>query len=182
MAETATPTLSDHLGLDDQTEIPKLKPSTTKEEIAPGSDSAEPNAENNKNASVDGAELDVTEQNDNSVNLARPVNSTDNADRPVPDARSPASKGARIRGPLKTDIMAMQTIANIKVHVQAILGGIHMPVSQLAELKQGELISLDSNIGEAIDIVANGQLIARGEIVVIEEGVPRFGITLTEIT
>jgi len=118
-----------------------------------------------------GAEPGLNDQNSNgSADPAKGV-----------DARSPDSPGAGMRASQKTGTIDMQSIANIKVKVEAILGGIQMPISQLADIKQGEIISLDSNIGEAIDIVANGHLIARGEIVVIEDGMPRFGITLTEI-
>ncbi|MCP4073335.1 MAG: flagellar motor switch protein FliN [Hyphomicrobiales bacterium] len=75
----------------------------------------------------------------------------------------------------------MNTIRNIKVDVQAVLGGISMSVSKLSHLKEGELVSLEKNIGEEIEILANGQLIAHGEIVVIEGDTPKFGITLTSI-
>lgn len=76
------------------------------------------------------------------------------------------------------DIGKIQTI---KVRVQAILGGTTMSVSQLANLKQGDLVPLDTNIGDEIDILANGVLIGRGEIVVIEDEIPTFGITLTGV-
>lgn len=77
--------------------------------------------------------------------------------------------------------MSINKIQKIKVRVQAMLGGISMTVAELANLKQGDLIALDTKIGEAIDIMANGQVIARGEIVVVDEATPKFGITLTEV-
>lgn len=123
-----------------------------------------------------GAEPGLNDQNSNG-----PADPAKGVDARSVDARSPDSPGAGMRTSQKTGTIDMHSIANIKVKVEAILGGIQMPISQLADIKQGEIISLDSNIGEAIDIVANGQLIARGEIVVIEDGMPRFGITLTEI-
>ena len=79
------------------------------------------------------------------------------------------------------NVIGIQKIQNIKVRVQAVLGGISLSVSELANLKQGELLSLDTHVGDGIDILANGQLVARGEIVVVEGPKPRFGITLTEI-
>ena len=83
--------------------------------------------------------------------------------------------------PAGANAMSIKKIQNIKVHVQAVLGGISLSVSELASLKQGEFIPLDTKIGDPIDILANGHLIAKGEIVVLEEDKPRFGITLTEI-
>ncbi len=97
------------------------------------------------------------------------------------ERRSPDSIGASMRAGASGKMVGLQTIKNIKMKVEAVLGGISMPVSQLAELKQGELIDLSTKIGDALNIVANGEVIARGEIVVIEDGEPRFGITLTEI-
>jgi len=177
MAEASA--LTGSLGLGDSEELPKLQQSA-KEEAGVEGTRDNSVAKNNKpdltDSKSEGDEPAIVDQ--------KPDNSTDPAegsDAHAKDARSSASLGAGMRASPKSDALAMQSIANIKVKVQAILGGIQMPVSQLANIKQGELISLDSNVGEAIDIVANGQLIARGEIVVIEEGVPRFGITLTEV-
>ncbi len=82
---------------------------------------------------------------------------------------------------LGNDVLDMDTIRNIKVNVQAVLGGISMSVSKLSNLKEGELVSLEKTIGEEIEILANGQLIAHGEIVVIEGDTPKFGITITSI-
>ena len=56
-----------------------------------------------------------------------------------------------------------------------------MSVSKLSDLKEGEVVSLEKNIGDEIEIHANGQLIAHGEIVVIEGDVPKFGIAITSI-
>ena len=60
------------------------------------------------------------------------------------------------------NVIGIQKIQNIKVRVQAVLGGISLSVSELANLKQGELLSLDTHVGDGIDILANGQLVARG--------------------
>jgi len=180
MAKKNTSATASSIGLEEQNEIPKLHSAAAQQGdlSANGNTGAIQTPE--KKSPVDVDQQDAKPKTSNATpENQKPV--AENSQRPVVDARSPSSPGARIRGTKETDIIAMQTIANIKVHVQAILGGIQMSVSQLANLQQGEVISLDSRIGEVIDIIANGQLIARGEIVVIEEGVPRFGITLTEI-
>ena len=81
------------------------------------------------------------------------------------------------------EVVNIGAIHSIKVNVQAVLGGVSMPISKLMSLKKDDVVSLDSKLGSAIDLLANGQLIARGEIVVLEEDddEPRFGITLTEV-
>jgi flagellar motor switch protein FliN/FliY len=53
-----------------------------------------------------------------------------------------------------------------------------MPISQLIKLGRGAVLELDRKVGESIDVVVNNRLIAKGEIVIVEE---RIGITMTEI-
>ena len=87
--------------------------------------------------------------------------------------RSSATTGA--------SVVDLKRVRSIKVLVQAVLGGINMPVSRLSELKEGEIVQLDTRIGDPIDILTNGQLMARGEIVVIEGPENKFGIQITSL-
>jgi flagellar motor switch protein FliN len=74
-----------------------------------------------------------------------------------------------------TDLEAM---FDVTVNVSAVLGKATMEVSQLLKLNRGAVVELDRKIGEAIDIYVNDRLVARGEVVLVEE---RLGITMTEI-
>ena len=69
-------------------------------------------------------------------------------------------------------------IYDIPVQVQAVLGKATMQVSQLLKLGRGAVVELDRKVGEAIDIYVNNRLVARGEVVVVDE---RLGVTMTEI-
>ena len=69
-------------------------------------------------------------------------------------------------------------VYNVPVQVSAVLGRATMPVSQLLKLGRGAVVELDRRVGEAIDIYVNNRLVARGEIVVMDD---RLGITMTEI-
>jgi flagellar motor switch protein FliN len=75
----------------------------------------------------------------------------------------------------------LDTILRIPVTVQVVLGSSTMLVSNLLKLGRGAVIALDRRVGEPVDVVVNGRIIARGEIVVIEEDNSRFGVSLTEI-
>ncbi|MBI1300152.1 MAG: flagellar motor switch protein FliN [Alphaproteobacteria bacterium] len=77
--------------------------------------------------------------------------------------------------PMANDVTA---IYDIPVNVSAVLGRSTMQVSQLLKLGRGAVIELDRKVGEAIDIYVNNRLVARGEVVVVED---RLGITMTEI-
>lgn len=69
-------------------------------------------------------------------------------------------------------------IYDIPVQISAVLGRTTMQVSQLLKLGRGAVVELDRKVGEAIDIYVNNRLVARGEVVVVED---KLGITMTEI-
>lgn len=72
----------------------------------------------------------------------------------------------------------LDAVYDIPVQVSAVLGKSDMQVSQLLKLGRGAVVELDRKIGEAIDIYVNNRLVARGEVVVVED---RLGVTMTEI-
>lgn len=72
----------------------------------------------------------------------------------------------------------LEAVFDVPVMVSAILGKTDMEVSELLHLSKGAVVELDRKIGEAIDIYVNDRLVARGEVVIMEE---RLGITMTEI-
>lgn len=73
---------------------------------------------------------------------------------------------------------ALRALADVEMTVTAELGRTRMNVSTLLELGPGSVIELDRTAGSPIDLLVNGTLIARGEVVVIDE---EYGIRLTEI-
>ncbi len=75
----------------------------------------------------------------------------------------------------------LDTILRIPVTVQVVLGSAVMPVSNLMKLGRGTVIPLDQHVGEPVDIVVNGRVVARGEVVVADEDTSRFGVSLTEL-
>lgn len=72
----------------------------------------------------------------------------------------------------------VEAIYDIPVQISAVLGRSSMKVSQLLKLGRGAVVELDRKVGEAIDIYVNNRLVARGEVVVVED---RLGVTMTEI-
>ena len=73
----------------------------------------------------------------------------------------------------------LEAIYDIPVTVSAVLGKATMQVSQLLKLGRGAVVELDRKLGEAIDIYVNNRLVARGEVVLVDDD--RLGITMTEI-
>lgn len=72
----------------------------------------------------------------------------------------------------------LEAVFDVPVQVSAVLGKSGMEVSQLLKLGTGAVVELDRKVGEAIDIYVNNRLVARGEVVVIDD---RLGVTMTEI-
>ncbi|HEY4133657.1 MAG TPA: flagellar motor switch protein FliN [Alphaproteobacteria bacterium] len=72
----------------------------------------------------------------------------------------------------------LSAVYDIPVQVSAVLGRANMQVSQLLKLGRGAVVELDRKVGEAVDIYVNNRLVARGEVVVVDE---RLGVTMTEI-
>jgi flagellar motor switch protein FliN/FliY len=75
----------------------------------------------------------------------------------------------------------IETILRIPVTVQVVLGSTTMPVANLLKLGRGAVIPLDHRVGEPVDVVVNGRVVARGEVVVVEDDTTRFGVSLTEV-
>lgn len=96
---------------------------------------------------------------------------------------SPAGRiGSAPRDGAATETGAnFETILRIPVNVQVVLGSAVMPVANLMKLGRGAVIPLDHRVGEPVDVVVNGRIVARGEVVVVEDDNSRFGVSLTEI-
>ncbi|MDB5474775.1 MAG: fliN [Phenylobacterium sp.] len=69
-------------------------------------------------------------------------------------------------------------VFEVPVNISAVLGRASVSVAQLLQLSQGSVLELDRKVGEAIDIYVNNRLVARGEVVIVDE---RLGVTMTEI-
>jgi flagellar motor switch protein FliN/FliY len=72
----------------------------------------------------------------------------------------------------------LEAVYDVPVTVSAVLGKSGMEVSELLKLGKGTVVELDRKVGEAIDIYVNNRLVARGEVVLVED---RLGVTMTEI-
>jgi flagellar motor switch protein FliN/FliY len=69
-------------------------------------------------------------------------------------------------------------VFDVPVNISAVLGKASLSVAQLLKLGQGSVLELDRKVGEAIDIYVNNRLVARGEVVIVDD---RLGVTMTEI-
>lgn len=92
-----------------------------------------------------------------------------------PNAEADKESSYAFGEPMAQDVTA---IYDIPVQISAVLGRSTMQVSQLLKLGRGAVVELDRKVGEAIDIYVNNRLVARGEVVVVED---KLGVTMTEI-
>jgi len=108
-------------------------------------------------------------------------NNLDNAEGPMAPEAQMTQQSQNMGGTvqdLPTSARELEAVYDIPVRVSAVLGKATMPVSDLLKLGRGAVVELDRKVGEAIDIYVNNRLVARGEVVVVEE---RLGVTMTEI-
>jgi flagellar motor switch protein FliN/FliY len=70
----------------------------------------------------------------------------------------------------------LATVFDVPVNISAVLGRANLSVAQLLQLGAGSVLELDRKVGEAIDIYVNNRLVARGEVVVVDD---RLGVTMT---
>ena len=76
-------------------------------------------------------------------------------------------------------VRELEAVYDIPVQISAVLGRATMQVSQLLKLGRGAVVELDRKLGEAVDIYVNNRLVARGEVVMVDDN--RLGVTMTEI-
>ncbi len=74
--------------------------------------------------------------------------------------------------------LSLEAVQDIPVQISVVLGKSSMQVQQLLKLGRGAVIELNKKVGEPVDIYINSRLVARGEVVVVED---RVGVTMTEI-
>ena len=109
---------------------------------------------------------------------------TDNVDLPDlsqeggPGSAALLNANAPAEATPKHSAADLEAVFDVPVTVSAVLGKSGMEVSQLLKLGKGTIVELDRKVGEAIDIYVNDRLVARGEVVLVED---RLGITMTEI-
>ena len=118
-----------------------------------------------------GLELDEleTDEDTKDVDMVRVGDSTEPSSGPKPEIEIPD---------LPQSPQDLEAVYDVPVQVSAVLGKATMQVNQLLKLGRGAVVELDRKVGEAIDIYVNNRLVARGEVVVVEE---RLGVTMTEI-
>jgi flagellar motor switch protein FliN/FliY len=76
------------------------------------------------------------------------------------------------------DASDLEAVFDVPVQVSAVLGRAKMDIGDLLKLGPGAVLELDRKVGEAIDIYINNRLVARGEVVLVEE---KLGVTMTEM-
>jgi flagellar motor switch protein FliN/FliY len=103
----------------------------------------------------------------------------DDAARALSSAPRDTAKGAS--GPAAKGSIDIQTIMRIPVTMKVVMGSATLSVSELNSLKTGEVVSLNRRVGEPVDIVVNGQVLARGVLVIVDKESSQLGVSLTEV-
>lgn len=114
---------------------------------------------------------------DNDLDLPQFERSDDGGQASVP-AATPAPSMDTLADEDEKSAGDLTPVFDVPVNVSAVLGKTHIDINTLLKLKSGSVVELDRKVGEAIDIYVNNRLVARGEVVVVDD---RLGVTMTEI-
>jgi flagellar motor switch protein FliN len=135
---------------------------------------------------IETPETDETESADEAGSAVEMADTLDEFETPEPEAEGAelaGTEGELLKPGEEADEVThgaddLEAIYDVPVQLSAVLGRSTMQVSQLLKLGRGAVVELDRKVGEAIDIFVNNRLVARGEVVVVED---RLGVTMTEI-
>lgn len=100
------------------------------------------------------------------------------------DARSAVLEASGVEGSAAgaaAEAPNFEAILEIPVSVKVVLGSATVSIASLAKLGRGAVIALNRKVGEPVEVTVNGRLVARGEVVVLEDDNSRFGVSLTEV-
>jgi flagellar motor switch protein FliN len=89
----------------------------------------------------------------------------------LPDANDPPASAAKLAA-------AQSPLLDVKAHLQVCVGGAVMTVGELTGAKVGQVVTLDRQVDGAIDLMLEGKVVARGQLVAVGD---YFGIRLTEL-
>jgi flagellar motor switch protein FliN/FliY len=92
-----------------------------------------------------------------------------------PDENKTSVDGGMVDG-------SLSHLMKIPLTLKVILGAVTLPVSALASVSPGMLLPLNRKVGDLVDIVVNGAVIARGELLILEGPSARYGISIVSVT
>lgn len=90
----------------------------------------------------------------------------------------PEHQQAPAGGTTATSEINLESLLDVPVTLSVEIGRSKVPISELVSLNQGSVIELDREVNEPLDLLVNGKLMARGEVVVVEG---QFGLRLIEV-
>ena len=101
------------------------------------------------------------------------------AETPLEMPEAHGAEFARLDAPAHAEGQAsLDLIMDLELRLTAELGRAELMIRDVLQLGPGSIIELDKTVGEPVDILVNNRLIARGEVVVIDDS---FGVRITEI-
>lgn len=111
---------------------------------------------------------------------------------PAPSAASPASApsspaatpgfAAAAPRPAAAVGALPDHVLRIRVDVEIVLGQLRLPLAEVMALREGAVLPLERRLGDFVDVMVNGRLVARGEVVALEDEPDRLGVVIRELT
>ena len=106
----------------------------------------------------------------------------DDAPAPAePEAFASSPSLAPAPAPARGPRALPEHLLRVRVEVEIILGHLRMPLSEVAGLREGAVLALDRKLGDWVDVAVNGRVVARGEVVALDDAPDRLGVVIREM-
>ena len=112
------------------------------------------------------------------MNAEKTDNSKTVDETPTSEKSEQIETSDKVPSPENSAVNNLRVLENIDVRLTVEVGNTEIKIRDLLRLNEGSVVELDRLAGEPLDILANGTMIAKGEVVMVGE---RFGIRLTEV-
>lgn len=106
------------------------------------------------------------------------IASIDEGNEPLPEGVEPFRLETFGGTPANTDSATIELVRDVQLDLKIELGRTHMPLEDVLRLRRDAVVTLDKLAGDPVDVYANGRLIARGEVLVLNDN---FCVRVTEL-
>lgn len=96
-------------------------------------------------------------------------------------AAAPAPRAGSASGAKSGPRVLPEHLLRVRVEVEIVLGSLRLPLAEVADLRDGAVLALDRKLGDPVDVAVNGRVVARGEVIALDDAPDRLGVVIREM-
>lgn len=94
---------------------------------------------------------------------------------------APAPRAGSASGAKSGPRVLPEHLLRVRVEVEIVLGSLRLPLAEVADLRDGAVLALDRKLGDPVDVAVNGRVVARGEVIALDDAPDRLGVVIREM-